>query len=161
MKQNLREKTSIGVLIIFMFYFLSLYTVAASSPNSAPNPPIVQGPTQGRKGISYIFNFSLTDPDGDRLFNLEVRWGDGSESINCGCAKSWLNGTVVNISHQWKEQGAFNITARIQDAQGAWSEWSKPLEVIMPKDNIAKLTSFLLFEKYFIFLKPVSNWIFN
>lgn len=44
----------------------------------------------------------------------------------------WESGKVINISHVWNETGDYSITARVQDVNGDWSEWSDPFEVTMP-----------------------------
>lgn len=103
-----------------------------SMDNNPPNPPEITGPTSGKIKEEQKYTFVLTDPNQDLLFNLEIKWGDGTESLDCGCGKSWENGTEVTVYHQWKDEGTYNITARIQDSNGLWSEWSNPLMVTMP-----------------------------
>ena len=100
--------------------------------NNPPNPPDITGPASGKINEEQKYTFVITDPDEDLLFNLEIKWGDGTESLDCGCGKSWGNGTEVIVYHQWKDEGTYNITARIQDSNGLWSEWSDPLPVTMP-----------------------------
>ena len=100
--------------------------------NNPPNPPEIIGPTSGKIKEEQRYTFILTDPDEDLLFYLEINWGDGTESVDCGCGKSWQNGTEVIFTHQWNEEGIFNLTARIQDGYGTWSEWSDPIPVTMP-----------------------------
>ena len=101
--------------------------------NNPPNPPIITGPTSGNIDETYLYNVTITDPDEDIMFNLEVDFGDGTVYENCGCDQSWQNGTVVKVYHKWRISGSYEITARVQDAYGAWSEWSDPLAVNMPK----------------------------
>jgi len=102
--------------------------------NNPPNPPIIEGPLSGKIGEIYSYYFTLTDPDeDDQMFFLEVDFGEGVEHEDCGCGKSWRNGTVVRVSHQWKDVDNYGITARVQDGHGEWSEWSDPLIVSMPK----------------------------
>ena len=104
--------------------------------NNPPNPPIITGPTSGRMGETYVYNVTLTDPDlDDVMFYLEVNFGDGTEHVDCGCGKSWQNGTILKVSHRWKKAGNYGITARVQDASGEWSEWSDPLSVSMPRNK--------------------------
>jgi hypothetical protein len=79
--------------------------------------------------------FTLTDPDEDNLIRLEVDFGDEVLFETCGCDKIWYNGITVEITHKWVEKGTFNITARVQDEKGLWSEWSEPIYVIMPYIN--------------------------
>jgi hypothetical protein len=109
--------------------------VTATTPNRPPNPPVIEGETNGNISSYYEYTFILTDPDGDFLFNLEIDWGDGTEYVDCGCDKTWQNGTMVNVSHSFKKQGNYGITARIQDGYGTWSNWSDPYIVSMPKSQ--------------------------
>ena len=102
--------------------------------NNPPNPPLIAGPTSGRIGETYFYYVTITDPDlDDVMFNLEIDFGDDKVYIDCGCGKSWQNGTILEVSHLWKKVGNYGITARVQDASGEWSEWSKPLPVSMPR----------------------------
>ena len=118
--------------------------------NSPPNPPIIEGPLSGKIGEIYSYNFTLTDPDeDDQMFFLEVDFGEGVEPEDCGCGKSWRNGTVVRVSHQWKDVDNYGITARVQDGHGEWSEWSDPLIVSMPK-NKEIFDLFILFSTDFL-----------
>jgi len=114
--------------------------------NNPPNPPIIQGPSSGIIGEIYSYTVTLTDPDeDDQMFFLEVDFGDGIQHEDCGCDRSWQNGTVLEISHQWKETGDYGIKARVQDGYGDWSEWSDPLLVSMPKNKeTSNLFTFLL-----------------
>ena len=110
--------------------------VASDDENTPPNPPLIQGPTSGNIGEIYTYTITLTDPDeDDRMFFLEVDFGDGIQHEDCGCDRSWENGTVLEISHQWKKTGDYGIKARVQDGYGEWSEWSDPLFVSMPKNK--------------------------
>jgi len=109
--------------------------------NSPPNPPEITGPTSGIIDQYYTYNFTLTDPEGDVMFNLEIDWGDGTDSIDCGCGKSWQNGTVIPVSHRWKKQESYAISARVSDSYGHYSNWSDPLVVSMPKQHTSALFS--------------------
>jgi len=103
---------------------LGLYPT--SNPPSKPSTP--DGPSSGRININYKFTTSSNDPDGDQtryLFN----WGDGNTTIT----EYYSSGETVSISYKWNEQGSFNIQVRAQDENGAWSEWSDPLSVSMPR----------------------------
>jgi len=103
--------------------------------NNPPDPPKITGPTAGKKAVSYTYNFTITDPDDDLLFNLEIDWGDGTETMDCGCGKSWQSGTVVSITHRWKRSQTYLITARVSDAYGMYSNWSDPFILSIPKQR--------------------------
>lgn len=131
--------------------------------NNPPNPPIIDGPLSGKIGDTYVYNITLTDPDeDDQMFFLEVDFGEGTEHKDCGCGKSWRNGTILEVSHRWKNVGDYGITARVQDGYGEWSEWSDPLFVSMPKHK-ELLNLFILlsgsFLKYFPSLEKLTDII--
>ena len=110
--------------------------------NHPPDPPVITGPVSGNITKYHLYNFTITDPDDDLLFNLEINWGDGTESVDCGCGKSWQSGTVVPVSHKWKRQGTYDLSARVSDSYGTYSNWSDPISISMPKQS-----SSILFEK--------------
>ena len=152
----------ISIFIIILFINFILNTIAIASYNNPPNPPIIQGPTSGKKGEYYDYTFTLTDPDPDDvLFNLEINFGD-DETIyeDCGCGKAWQNGTIITVNHRWKNQGNYEITARVQDASGEWSEWSESFIVSMSKSysksNIQNIFNQLI-EKFTIFLNLLTK----
>lgn len=105
--------------------------------NTPPNPPEITGPLTGEVNKPHRYVLLLTDPDEDQLVKLEVNFGDKTLYETCGCDKPWYNGTIIDISHVWKETGEYNITGRVMDEYGIWSEWSEPLSVSMPlqKEN--------------------------
>jgi len=117
---------------------LSLYPI--SNPPEKPSTP--DGPHSGRIKINYKFTTSSIDPNGDQNRYL-FDWGDGNTTIT----EYYSSGETVSISYKWNEQGTFNIRVRAQDEYGAWSEWSDPLPVSMPRNKNEKSmnTPFLQF----------------
>jgi len=114
--------------------------IVSTNDNTPPNPPEISGPTSGDTGEFYTYSFKLTDPDEDDPLSLmEVNWGAGDieeiQPTGC-CGAYWNNGEIVNVSNQWQKQGTYEITARVMDAHGEWSEWSDPYPVSMPKSRL-------------------------
>jgi hypothetical protein len=124
MKEMKRTRYQISILLVLFLFIsgISLDTFAVeisdattqsiqtdiskskdTMVNSPPNPPERTGPLSGTISIYYSYNFTITGPEEDIMFNLEVNWGDGTQSIDCGCDKSWQNGRVVTASHRWKK----------------------------------------------------------
>ena len=127
------------LIFISMIFILSISSsgVYGKIFNSPPNPPMIDGPTSGQIGTTYTYYFTLTDPDPDDLmFNLEVDFGNNIIAEDCGCDKSWKNGTIVEVPYQWSRSNDYQIRARIQGEFGDWSEWSEPYIVTMPRSNI-------------------------
>ena len=138
-------------------------TFLSVNDNNPPNPPKIEGPLSGKIGKTYVYNITLTDPDeDDQMFFLEVDFGEGIEHEDCGCGKSWQNGTILEVSHRWKKVGDYGITARVQDGCGEWSEWSDPLFVSMPKHKELPILFIFLsgnFLKHFPSLEKLTDII--
>ena len=83
-----------------------------NNPPAKPNTPT--GPSSGYPQISYSYNTSGTDPDGD-LLEYRFDWGDGNIS-------GW--GGASNRTHAWSSTGNFCIKAQTKDTHGATSGWS-------------------------------------
>lgn len=112
-------------------------TISSSSPNNPPYPPEIRGPHAGKIREEHFYYFTTTDPDGNMLMTLEIDWGDGEIQREGGesCTIPWESGEELKISHRWNQSDDYSITARTQDVNGDWSEWSEPYEVTMPKNN--------------------------
>ena len=149
------NKNIIGVILILVLLTLvfpisatsiqhdDLQEVQGTTPltypeeNSPPLPPVISGPTTGRTGVYYDYQFLLLDYDEDDFITiLEVDFGNEiKQAIKKNCEKPWYNGTDIWMSHQWDQNGEYMIKARTMDSYGAWSDWSDPLSVSLPKQK--------------------------
>jgi hypothetical protein len=125
------------IISIFTFttfiFLISSTVVSADFFNSPPNPPLIDGPKSGQIDFTYNYYFTLSDPDfEDLMFNLEVDFGNNIIAKDCGCDKSWTNGTIIEMTYQWDKPNDYGIRARVQGEYGDWSEWSEPYVVTMP-----------------------------
>jgi len=75
------------------------------------NKPVIDGPTHGDPGVEYDFSFVTNDPEGDDI-QLYVDWGDGTYE---DYGEWYESGEEVILSHEWDEEGQYNITARSRD----------------------------------------------
>jgi len=100
--------------------------------DNPPDPPIIDGPTSGKVGVEYQYNFSLSDPDDDPMY-LRVDWGNGTPGPWTG---PYDSDTTVRLNHTWNEKGTFTIRAQAKDIYDVESEWST-LTVTMPKNKMA------------------------
>jgi hypothetical protein len=129
-------------------------TIKISNDNNPPYPPVINGPLSGKIKKTYTYTVTVSDPDEeDLLLLIEVNFSDGT--IACGGCDGrgpWHSGDVVDFEHSWTQTGTFGITGRVQDEHGAWSEWSEPLVVSMPK---AKTSFKSILEKIFLFLPNI------
>jgi hypothetical protein len=93
--------------------------VVVSSPPLTPAQP--SGPSSARRGSSYSFTTSTTDPNRDQV-KYTFDWGDGT-TTETGYINS---GTPVSRSHAWSTTGNFEVRARATDDKGCYSGWSPP-----------------------------------
>lgn len=132
------------------------YLATASRPaNNPPEKPIITGPTKGKPGINYNFDFTnCIDPDEDDL-TYQVEWGDGS--FDEGFVES---GGAFTLSHSWIEKGDYIIKARLVDKYGAEGDWAT-LEVSLTKIRTSQfnLISYLFFQFTNIF--PILKIFLN
>jgi hypothetical protein len=130
------------ILSICTLFFLTSITFAVnaniisitSTDNTPPNPPVINGPSSGKIKKTYTYDVTVSDPDvDDHLILIEINFSDGTTACGgCDGRGPWHSGDVVDFEHRWTHIGTFNITGRVQDEHGEWSEWSEPLPITMP-----------------------------
>lgn len=95
--------------------------------NQPPSTPIINGPTIGKPGIKYTYNFTSTDPDGDSV-SYYIEWGDGTTIWS----PIMPSGATFSDSHIWSAKGTYIIKAKAKDVYGAESGWAT-LSVSIPR----------------------------
>ncbi len=123
-----------------------------------PSPPVIDGPTQGKAGVVYLFTFVSTNPDANDVFYW-IEWGDGSQIEWVG---PYASGQLMTINHSFAQKGTYTIKAKAKDIYGAESEWAT-LKVTMPKTGSLFFSSFLqqLFRQFpnvFVFLRYLLGY---
>jgi len=101
-----------------------------------PNIPTITGPAKGKPGVSYLYTFTTTDPDGDLVYYY-IDWGDGQVSEWVG---PYQSGATATVTHQWAEEGTYTIQAKAKDVFDVESDWGS-LEVTMPLDLFTQRTN--------------------
>jgi len=88
------------------------------------NPPIISGPTIGEPNVEYEYTFVTNDPEGDDIW-LYIDWDDDTVEDWIG---PYASGEEAIVSHEWDDDGKYEITARSKDI---WhhSSWSDPYVV--------------------------------
>ncbi len=133
---------AVGVALLMLAAMLPVQPAsplaAAPGDNTPPNPPDISGPGEGKIWEVYTYQFTITDPDGDKMERLEIYFGDDKEEIlNCGCTQPyWPSGTTINVTHRWTQRGDYTIKARVRDVLGEYSDWGT-LQVSMPRKAAA------------------------
>jgi len=106
--------------------------------NHSPSEPIIDGPTRGRPGITYYYNFTIEEYDGGESI-LEIDWGDGNKQTELFDP---YPAQFVTVGHFWTKKGTYRIKARYRDEFSWWSYWGE-LMVIIPRDRILDASLFL------------------
>jgi hypothetical protein len=104
----------------------SFATKQQENPPNKPNTP--DGSTRGNPGVSYTYQTSTTDPDGDLLYYM-WDWADGTPLTWDG---PYTSAQTVAASHIWSTKGSYSVKVKAKDTTGAESVWSDPLPITMP-----------------------------
>ena len=75
------------------------------------NPPNISGPTDGDPGVEYDYTFVTEDPEGDNIW-MYIDWDDGTVENWIG---PYASGEEVIVSHEWDDDGLYEITAKSKD----------------------------------------------
>jgi len=108
------------------YYGNGLHAFGAIESNAPPNPPIIEGSTEGDAGTEYVYKFLIYDPDNNPV-QVFVDWGDGTS----GWSYEAASGQRIWLYHTWSEEGTYIIKAKARDVLGEESNWTT-MEVIMP-----------------------------
>ena len=119
--------------------------------NTRPDPPVITGPTNGKKWVWYEYNFSISDPDGDIMW-IHIDWEHGTPSKWAG---PFPSGSIIKYNYSWRKKGTYTIRAQTIDSNGLLSEWGT-LEVTIPR---TRTHSFLWFE-WLLYRFPVLERLF-
>jgi len=122
--------------------------------NTNPDKPMQPlGDTSGGTNIEYTYTTATIDPDDDQVLYL-WDWGDGNFSDWLG---PYNSNVTVEAFHSWTTDGEYEIRVKAKDVHGDESNWSEPLGVIMPKNNLKFTNHFLqILNEYFEWM--LSRW---
>jgi hypothetical protein len=105
----------------------SLFEPEDNQPPEKPSAPT--GEINGKPRTEYEYRAGTpTDPNGDKIMIL-FDWGDGTDS-------NWIKTPTfgsIKATHEYTEQGTYDIKVKAIDQFGSESEWSDSLTVSMPK----------------------------
>jgi len=106
------------------------YLATASRPaNHPPEIPVISGPTKGKPGILYDYDFSnCIDVDGDNM-SYFVDWDNGETE-----ERYVESSGTFTLSHSWSTKEDFTIKAKLIDDFGAEGEWGE-LTVTMSRSK--------------------------
>lgn len=121
--------------------------------NNPPTIPLLEGRTEGIINEDYTFSASSTDFEEDKI-SYFFDWGDGTDS---SWTKYYLSGIKVNVTHNWTNEGTYNVKVKAKDEHGFESDWAT-LAVSMPKSKVINTPLFLqrLIQRFPLFKKILN-----
>jgi uncharacterized repeat protein (TIGR01451 family) len=111
-----------------------------SQPNYPPDAPTIDGETEGYVNVSYTFNISATDLDGDNITYI-INWGDGTSNVS----EFLPSGAVYQVSHIWTLPGNYTITVSAVDEQDSKTDTTLDITITDPKPDEQKSDNTLWF----------------
>jgi parallel beta-helix repeat protein len=112
--------------------------------NLCPFKPTITGVISGKRGKTYEYTATTTDPNNDQIYYW-FDWGDGKHTEWQG---PYNSGETGRASHSWNEIGTYTIKVKTMDIYGDESEWSDPLSIRMPKNKAINKISLRVLEGY-------------
>ena len=125
----------------------------ATGLNPKPTPPNIDGPTKGKKQISYNFTFVSTDPDNQKI-RYHVDWDDGNITIT----DFYESGEIVTLNHSWENNDKYIIETRAEDWYKEKSNLSTH-EIKIPRARTSIYFSFLEIFKHILNTSPIFRYL--
>ena len=92
-------------------------TVTITQANLPPTNIVITGEVNGHQNISYSYNISASDSDGNNI-TFTVIWGDGRSDISDAIA----SGIICTINHIWTAPGQYIVNVNAEDELGAQAD---------------------------------------
>jgi outer membrane protein assembly factor BamB len=133
-----------------------MYCFSGESDNNPPlTPNEILGPKFYRPYVTYTYNTSTFDPDGDQLY-YKWWWGEGGT----GWLGPYGSNETVEINITFVCDYPETIKVIVQDSYYARSDWAR-LEVRVTRDKTILNSFFLRLLERYPLLKDVINFIQN
>jgi hypothetical protein len=121
-------------------------------------PTVLDGPSNAGKNIPLDFATVAPDPEGDDVF-YQWDWGDGNISNWYG---PYTFGKQTSATHQWAENGTYDIKVRAKDTLGKESGWSPVYQVsIAPQVELLNLRSGYLYFNFFDIFNKAYGYLYS
>jgi len=119
---------------------INFQMVTYNNPPGKPTKPV--GQLNGDVGTLYDYNTSSTDPDGDKIkYGWDWDGDDVVDEWDDNNGDYYPSGEIITTSHSWSSSGSYWIKVKGEDELGAQSDWSDPLYVTMPVNQMACSTT--------------------
>jgi len=127
----------------FSMFLIQTLDVDFGTEEESPTPPSIQGPTSGKVGETYSYEFSSVDFQDDQIY-LMIDWGD--EEIT-----KWLgpfdSGDIIEKNHMFSQRDSYFIRARAKDTHDQISLWAN-LEVTISKQKTLSISLHALIQQF-------------
>jgi len=98
----------------FLKTFLGIFN------NTEPIKPTITGQEKGKKGTTYEYTISTTDPEDQQVW-FWVDWGDDN---NTGWLGPYNSSEELVLNHSWAKRGTYQVQVKAKDPLDAESEWA-------------------------------------
>jgi agmatine deiminase len=129
--------------------------VETNNPPEQPQRP--SGEVSGKIRTTYAYSTRTTDVDGDQVY-YRWDWGDGNFS---GWLGPYTSGASVTAEKSWDGKGTYSIKVKAKDVYDNESNWSDPLAVTMPRNQIFMFNFYEKLERWFPHIFIFFNEIFS
>ena len=129
-EMNLSKALAIAIILLFLAVSVIPSIGTVMIQKELPTELIIEGPTHGKVGVTYIYKFYLTDSEGCDLW-LNVDWDDG---INTGWLGPFDSEEGAYLPHVWDECGIYTIRAGAKGCNDSY--YNATLEVTITSGNI-------------------------
>jgi len=137
------------------YSFTAYGEIETNTPPEQPQKP--SGDASGNVETTYTYSTETTDVDGDQVYYL-WDWGDGNFSEWLG---PFASGATATAEKSWTTKGTYSIRVKAKDVFGNESNWSDPLAVTMPRNQIFMFNFFEKLERWFPHIFIFFNEIFG
>lgn len=103
----------------YSFDFQTL-DISFGTEEEAPDPPSINGPSMGKPGTDYTFDFSAIDYQDDEVY-IMIDWGDGETTDWIGPLSSE---EIIQRSHTWDSRDEYFLRAKAKDERDQESLWA-------------------------------------
>jgi hypothetical protein len=109
-----------GILILSGVTAVAYINTYGNYSNHPPIDPVITGPSRGKVGVSYIYDFVSTDPEQQNI-SYFIDWGDGT---NINWTEYHPSGQDLLFMHTFNKMDRYDIRCKAKDILGAESNWS-------------------------------------
>jgi parallel beta-helix repeat protein len=115
--------------------------------NYPPDTPTIDGPSSGKWGKPYYFNFQSSDNEDSEIWYY-IDWGD---EHNSGWMGPFASGHELSEPHTWGSQDSYVVRCKVKDVYDFESDWSEH-EINIPRYRFSYNFVFKWLYEHFLIL---------